>query len=154
MLRKNRHMSISTGPKRLLYTEQYKDQPTIIEEGCMETDIRNYITRSNSIDWKPLAEDGVNTNGIYVKVLHFDDAAQRSPVFLLKFDPGSSYPYHNHPAGEEIFVLEGEVTIAGETLSTGDFLYTPSGFKHAVRSEKGCVLYLSVPEEVEILSAT
>jgi quercetin dioxygenase-like cupin family protein len=36
-------------------------------------------------------------------------------------------------------------------LQEGDYLYTPPGFKHDVRSESGCEMLLIIPEEVEIL---
>lgn len=117
----------------------------------MTKNIYDYITKSNREEWKPLIEEGVNTDGIFVKVLRFDESTQRPPTFLLKLEAGASYPYHNHPAGEEAFVLEGEVTIGGAQLTAGDYLYTPPGGKHSVQSEKGCVILFMVPKEVEIL---
>lgn len=113
--------------------------------------MKNYITKSVELDWSPLVEEGVRTEGIWVKVLRFDEATERAPTFLLKFDPGASYPEHNHPAGEEAFVLEGEVRFSARQLEAGDYLYTPPGGVHSVQSEKGCVLLFVVPEEVEIL---
>jgi len=117
----------------------------------MNTDIQNYIVQSNKQEWKPLIEDGVDTKGIYVKALRYDDQTKRSPTILLKFETGAKYPYHNHPGGEELFVLEGSVVIAGQTLNAGDYLYTPVDFKHSVTTETGCVLLLMIPEEVVIL---
>ena len=70
---------------------------------------------------------------------------------MLKFEPGASYPYHNHPGGEELFVLEGEVTIEGAVLKVGDYLYTPVNFKHAVKTENGCTILFMIPKEVEII---
>lgn len=75
----------------------------------METNIKNYIANSESMEWQQLEEDGVDTKGIFVKILRFNNHTKRAPTFLLKFDAGASYPYHNHPAGEEAFVLEGEL---------------------------------------------
>lgn len=117
----------------------------------MAPDIRNCITRSRQIEWRPLLEHGVNTKGLFVKVLRFDEHTQRAPAILLKFEAGASYPFHNHPAGEEAFVLEGEVIIGGERLTAGDYLYTPPHCKHAVQSETGGVLLFIVPQEVEIV---
>jgi quercetin dioxygenase-like cupin family protein len=117
----------------------------------MNSDIQNYITRSHQKEWRPLIEEGVNTKGIFVKVLRFDEQTSRAPSILLKFEAGATYPYHNHPAGEEGFVLEGDVIIGGAKLSAGDYLYTPPNFKHSVHSENGCVLLFIVPQEVEIL---
>lgn len=116
----------------------------------MDTNINNYIVRNNK-EWTPLTEEGVNTKGIFVKSLRYDDKEKRSPSILLKFEPGAKYPFHNHPAGEELFVLEGSVKVEGALLNKGDYLYTPAGFKHSVYSEKGCTLLLNIPEEVEIL---
>ena len=117
----------------------------------MKTEISNFIAHSKADAWKHLEEPGVDTEGIFVKVLRYDEQTERAPTILLKFAPGAKYPYHNHPAGEEIFVIEGSAVIEGTILSPGDYLYTPPGFKHAVISEKGCTLLLVIPEEVQIL---
>ncbi len=116
----------------------------------MKTKIEDYIVKTDSMEWTPLQESGVKTAGIYIKPLRFNKEG-RPPSFLLKFEKGASYPYHNHPAGEELFVLEGSCIIEGITLKQGDYLYTPPNFKHGVTSKTGCVLYFIVPEEVEIL---
>jgi quercetin dioxygenase-like cupin family protein len=117
----------------------------------MNTHILNGHVKTAEIEWKPLVEGGVDTRGISVKALRIDPATGRAPSFLLRFEPGASYPYHNHPAGEELFVLSGACLIEGTTLEAGDYLYTPPGSKHAVRSQTGCTLLFQVPEEVEIL---
>jgi len=109
------------------------------------------ITKSSQVNWKPLVEEGIKTDGIFVKALRFDEAAQRSPTFLLKFEAGASYPNHDHPAGEEVYVMEGEVRFGATLLHAGDYLFTPPGAKHSVYSEKGCVMLFVVPQEVKIL---
>ncbi|MCD0468859.1 cupin domain-containing protein [Flavobacterium sp. JAS] len=109
------------------------------------------ITKSSEIDWKPLKEEGIKTEGIYVKILRFDQATKRPPTFLLKFEPGASYPNHVHPAGEEIFVLDGEVRSGKDELKKGDYLYMPPGSSHSVFSKTGCTLLFNIPEEVVIL---
>ncbi len=110
-----------------------------------------HVTKSAGIDWKPLVEKGVKTDGIYVKVLRFDEATRRPPTFLLKFDAGASYPNHNHPGGEEVYVVEGEVRFGATQLNAGDYLYAPTNATHSVSSRTGCVMLFVVPEEVEIL---
>lgn len=117
----------------------------------MNTDINNFIVRSRQKEWQPLVEKGVQYHGISIMPLRYDEAKQRSPTILLKFDPGATYPYHNHPGGEEIFVLSGEAIIENVRLSEGDYLYTPVNFKHSVTTKTGCLLLFVVPEEVEIL---
>lgn len=110
----------------------------------------NQLVRSQQVEWKPLNEPGVS--GVFVKVLRFDDYTRRAPTIMLKFEAGASYPAHNHPGGEEIFVLEGDVKLGKDHLFAGDYLYTAVNNKHNVRTDNGCVLLVNVPEEVEILS--
>jgi quercetin dioxygenase-like cupin family protein len=119
----------------------------------MEQEILVKHVESSKIEWQPLIEDDVNTKGIFVKILRYDEAAKRAPVILLKFEPGAKYPAHNHPAGEEVFVLEGEVKFGNMHLLEGDYLYTPPNGKHAVWSKNGCIMLLNIPEEVEILKS-
>jgi len=117
----------------------------------MNTNMNNYIAKTGNLAWKPLLEEGVDTSGLFVKILRFDEQQQRPPSILLKFNPGAKYPYHNHPGGEELFVLQGSCMVNDTVMNAGDYLYTPAGFKHAVKTETGCELLLIIPEEVEIL---
>jgi hypothetical protein len=48
-------------------------------------------------------------------------------------DAGARFPAHNHPAGEEVFVVSGDVT------------------KHAAHRVGGCVFLVTLPKPVEIL---
>ena len=109
----------------------------------------NQFVRSQQIEWKPLPEPGVS--GVFVKVLQFDAETRRSPTFLLKFEAGATYPAHNHPGGEEIYVLEGDIRLGKDHLYAGDYLYTAPNGKHAVRSKNGCVVLVKTPQAVEIL---
>jgi len=115
-----------------------------------QTESLTQLTRSHQIEWQPLAEPGVS--GVFVKVLRFDKETRRAPTILLKFEAGATYPAHNHPGGEEVFVLEGDLKLGKDHLYTGDYLYTAPNGKHAVRSEGGCIVLVIVPEEVEILT--
>jgi quercetin dioxygenase-like cupin family protein len=110
---------------------------------------RNQLVRGQDIKWQPLDEAGVT--GVCVRVLRFDEAAGRAPTILLKFDAGATYPAHNHPGGEEIYVLEGDIRLGKDHLHQGDYLYTAPNNRHAVKSDRGCIVLVSVPEEVEIL---
>jgi quercetin dioxygenase-like cupin family protein len=118
----------------------------------MNTTIESYITRTPGVEWEPLTEKGVNTRGLFVKSLRYDERQQRSPAIILKFEPGARYPYHNHPAGEEIFVLKGSCKVNDATLKEGDYLYTPPGLRHSVKSETGCEMLIIIPAEVEVLN--
>lgn len=115
----------------------------------MSEENTNQLVRSHQIEWKPLPEP--DAEGIFVKVLQFDKKTKRAPTFLLKLEAGATYPAHNHPGGEEIFVIEGDIHLGKDHLCAGDYLYTIPNGKHAVRSENGCVVLIKTPEAVEIL---
>ena len=117
----------------------------------LSTNINNYIVRNNEKEWQPLIEKGIHYESISVISLHYDEVKKRSTTILLKFEPGAKYPYHNHPGGEELFVLKGEAILEDVTLNEGDYLYTPVNFKHSVTTKTGCIMLFVVPEEVEIL---
>jgi quercetin dioxygenase-like cupin family protein len=117
----------------------------------MSSDIKDQIVKTAKTAWKPLVEKGIHYNGVYVKALRYDETQERSPSILLKFEAGASYPYHNHPAGEELFVLKGSCTVNEAYLEAGDYLYTHAGQKHGVTSGQGCEILFMIPEEVEIL---
>ncbi|MEC5142617.1 cupin domain-containing protein [Chitinophaga sp. 212800010-3] len=116
------------------------------------TNINDYIVRNGEKQWQPLIEKGIHYEGISVISLLYDNEKGRSTTILLRFEPGAAYPYHNHPAGEQIYVLSGDVIVEGASLSAGDYLYTPPGFKHSVTTKTGCTLFFIIPEEVEILN--
>ena len=120
-----------------------------MESTSTQTESFTQLVRSGQIEWRALAEPGVS--GVFVKVLRFDRETRRAPTILLKFAAGATYPAHNHPGGEEIFVLEGDLKLGKDHLHAGDYLYTSPNGKHAARSEKGCIVLVSVPEEVVIL---
>lgn len=110
---------------------------------------QNQLVRRNETNWMPLDEKRVK--GVFIKSLLYDVESERSPTILLKFEAGATYPLHNHPGGEEVFVLEGDVKLGKDVLEKGDYLYTAEQNKHRVSTNNGCVLLLKVPEEVEII---
>ena len=104
------------------------------------------VVRTAGGTWKPSAVPGVS-----VQVLRRDRATGES-TSLVRIEPGARIPAHNHPAGEEIFVLEGDFTVGSHRLTGGDYLYTPPNEKHAASTEGGCVVMVTLPRPVEFLS--
>ena len=100
---------------------------------------------SSQAEWKASRVPGVS-----VKVLR-RDAETGASTSLVRLEAGAKFPAHDHPAGEEVFVIEGDVQIGGEKLRAGDYLYTPPSGKHAASSEHGCVFLVTLPKPVVIL---
>jgi len=49
---------------------------------------------------------------------------------IVRYDPGSSFPAHPHPDGEEILVLEGTFSDEHGRYPAGSYLLNPEGFSH------------------------
>ncbi len=102
--------------------------------------MRDLEIDTNSLDW-------VSTNwaGIYRKLLRNDEETGARAV-LLKFEANTRLPKHMHPAGEEVFVLEGRVRFEESWYETGYYLYSPPGSSDDVFTDTGAVLFVSLPE--------
>ena len=64
--------------------------------------------------------------GIEYKLLHRDEE-RRSTTRLLRFSAGAAYPSHRHGGVEEVFVLDGTVTLNGILLKPGDYCRAEAG---------------------------
>ncbi len=103
------------------------------------------LVHSQETEWK------FSSPGLSKKILRYDEETGETTL-LLKFEPDSTYPAHNHPGGEEIFILEGDLSVGRDELRPGDYLYTPPDGKHAVSSRTGCLLFIRLGKPIEILS--
>jgi anti-sigma factor ChrR (cupin superfamily) len=63
---------------------------------------------------------------------------------VVRYDAGSTFPAHDHPDGEEIFVLEGVFSDERGDWPAGTYLLNPEGFRHAPFSRPGCVLFVKL----------
>ena len=88
--------------------------------------------------------------GVAIRVLRRDTATGGS-TSVLRFEAGARFPVHDHPGGEEVYVLEGDLHVGPDHLRAGDYLYTPPGGRHAAWSEGGCLFLVPVPQPVVIL---
>jgi len=65
-------------------------------------------------------------------------------TMLVRMDPKSSFPPHDHTAAEQCLVLEGSVSSAGVTAYAGDYTYMPSGSHHGdLYTDDGCLLLIA-----------
>ena len=87
--------------------------------------------------------------GVEVCVLRQN--GQGGGAALVRFAAGARFPRHDHPGGEEVYVLEGRCVVGGATLAAGDFLWTPPGGVHDLRAEAPTVIYVATPSGVRIV---
>jgi quercetin dioxygenase-like cupin family protein len=89
--------------------------------------------------WMPTETAGLEYSGLRAH-------ASGGATFFLRFASGTQARPHNHPEGEELYVVSGDVTIGGRRLRTGDYLYTPPNEVHDAVAHAESVLLLHAPK--------
>ncbi len=103
----------------------------------------NFNTRSVILwdhqDWleSPLA-------GVYRKPLEREAAEHGHVTSIVKYEAKSYFNEHNHPLGEEIFVLEGTFSDETGDFGPGTYIRNPPGSKHKPFSHEGCVIFVKL----------
>lgn len=65
---------------------------------------------------------------------------------LVRFAPGSHFPRHTHPLGEEILVLDGVFSDEHGDYGKGFYLRNPPGSAHSPFTEQGCTLLVKLEQ--------
>ena len=92
------------------------------------------------MEWAPSPSPSV-----WRKRVHLVGSPESGQVTsVVRYEPGSRFPAHGHPDGEEILVLEGVFSDERGNWPAGTFLLNPEGFRHAPFSEPGCVLFVKL----------
>ena len=98
------------------------------------------VMNTDSMAWQPSPSDTV-----WRKRLHLVGGAESGQLTsIVRYDPGSRFPAHDHPEGEEILVLSGTFSDEHGNWPEGTHLLNPEGFRHAPFSEAGCVLFVKL----------
>ena len=85
--------------------------------------------------------------GIHVKILA-KNAENNSVSMLVRLEPGTDYPAHQHAGAEELHLLHGVLMVDDRTLYPGDFIHAEAGsVDHRVWSETGCTCFLMTSTE-------
>lgn len=82
--------------------------------------------------------------GVWRKPLEREAAEHGRATSIVKYEPGSRFKTHQHPYGEEIFVLSGVFSDETGDYPAGTYLRNPPGSSHAPFSEQGCELFVQL----------
>jgi anti-sigma factor ChrR (cupin superfamily) len=63
---------------------------------------------------------------------------------FVRYAAGASFASHEHPQGEEIFVMQGTFSDEHGDYPTGSYLRNPPGSRHAPFSRDGCTLFVKL----------
>lgn len=98
------------------------------------------IVHTDQLAWSPSPSPGVERKRLSL----------RGPVeagrvtSIVRYAPGSRFPEHPHPEGEEILVLRGVFSDERGDHPAGTYLLNPEGYAHAPYSEPGCELFVKL----------
>ncbi|MEM8547302.1 MAG: cupin domain-containing protein [Pseudomonadota bacterium] len=82
---------------------------------------------------------------VWRKRLHLVGPPEAGQVTsIVRYEPDSEFPRHDHPGGEEIFVLDGVFSDEHGDWSAGTYLLNPEGFRHTPFSKPGCLLFVKL----------
>lgn len=98
-----------------------------------------HIARLEDRQWAP-----TETAGLDFALMRPNETG--GATILLRFEAGVVGAAHTHPAGEELFVVSGDITIGDRRLKAGDYLYTPPDGVHEAVAHEPTVLLLQLPK--------
>lgn len=102
----------------------------------LPSDREMFAMRSQDLQWQPHRVAGVQCAILFV------DSVQRIRSLVVKVAAGVTYPLHRHGGIEEIYMLEGDLKIDGDTYFAGDYLRSPLGSIHSPSTSTGCMFMI------------
>jgi len=98
------------------------------------------VADTNRMQWTPSP-----SGSVWRKRVHLVGPPESGQVTsVVRYEPHSTFPSHDHPDGEEILVLDGVFSDEHGDWPAGTFLLNPEGFRHRPFSEPGCVLFVKL----------
>jgi anti-sigma factor ChrR (cupin superfamily) len=94
------------------------------------------IVHTDALPWVPSPSPGVERKRLSLRGP--TEAGQVTSI--VRYLPGSRFPLHPHPDGEEILVLRGVLSDERGDHPEGTYLLNPEGYAHAPFSVAGCEL--------------
>jgi anti-sigma factor ChrR (cupin superfamily) len=96
---------------------------------------QSLTVRSQDLVWQPHP-----TPGVAIAILH-RDPVKREVSGMLRAEAGVCYPMHRHAAVEELFMLEGDLTVEGAVYGAGDYIRSEPESAHSPTTEGGCMFF-------------
>ena len=94
------------------------------------------VIQTKDAEWMPGPVEGISISMLYAQDSYPEN------MLLARFEPGAKFPKHDHPGGEEIFVLEGTLEDENGRYPAGTWLRNPDPSSHEPFSTEGCLLYV------------
>lgn len=90
--------------------------------------------KPQDMEWKPSQFEGIE-----IKVL-YQDQARGEMTCLLRWQPGTTLPFHKHPEIEQSYVISGSFSDHDGISRAGEYVWRKPGSMHETHSAEGCVI--------------
>ena len=91
--------------------------------------------------WVTSPSDGVSR----MPLERVDEESGHTTSFV-RFEPGSFFPVHQHPQGEEIYVVDGVFSDENGDYPAGSYIRNPPGSFHKPFTRDGCTLFVKLDQ--------
>ena len=111
----------------------------------MNESISGNLSIRSAVNTNDMAWASSPSGTVWRKRVHLVGAPESGQVTsVVRYEPGASFPAHDHPEGEEILVLDGVFSDEHGDWPAGTYLLNPEGFRHAPFSREGCLLFVKL----------
>ena len=90
--------------------------------------------KPQDMEWRPSQFEGIE-----IKVL-YENREAGELTCLLRWQPGTTLPFHKHPEIEQSWVLEGSFSDHDGICRAGEYVYRKPGSMHETHSAEGCTI--------------
>lgn len=90
--------------------------------------------KPQDMDWRPSQFEGID-----IKVL-YEDREAGELTCLLRWQPGTTLPFHKHPEIEQSYVISGSFSDHDGIARAGEYVWRQAGSMHETHSAEGCVI--------------
>lgn len=84
------------------------------------------------------------SGGVERKMLDRIGDEQARATSIVRYVPGSRFTAHEHPLGEEFYVLDGVFSDEHGDYPAGTYVRNPDGSRHAPYSDPGCTIFVKL----------
>src|SRR3569833_1053002 len=97
------------------------------------------VVHAGAMAWVPSPTKGVDR-----RMLFRIGGENARATSIVRYAPGSRFPAHGHPGGEEILVLDGVFQDESGDYPAGSYMRNPPGTSHTPGSAEGCVIFVKL----------
>jgi quercetin dioxygenase-like cupin family protein len=103
--------------------------------------------QATNVQWQPYPLlSGLETGVLYV------NREKQEVAYFVRAEAGLQFPTHYHAGSEEMILIEGDLSVDGQSYTEGAIICSEPGSSHQPSTINGCLLFLRSSLEDAIVS--